>query len=310
MWRRFTFLLLAVTMLASIDFAPSAQAQDTAKTARKAPRTLQRTFVATDLVSEPAAADGLAGTGINRERLEKRLAWEIKRIDQIYGLTQEQQRKLEVAGRGDIKRFIERVQEKRKPLDRAKENRLELVKPVREQKEVQDRDLQNVIEFRNEYREALIEVRALTKDIPVKLFVEGSIFIKTLKKTFSPEQRKKYEKDQLDFYRSRVEWAVVSGLGALKLSDDQRQRLVKLIVQNNRPLRRYGRHDFAAVMIQASRLPENTLKPIFDEAQWRRLRVGLKEVKRLEHEVVTGGYLPEEEDRPAGDAAHGIREEG
>ncbi len=63
------------------------------------------------------------------------------------------------------------------------------------------------------------------------------------------------------------------------------------------------------MLIQASRLPETTLKPIFDDRQWRRLLAGFEEVKRLEQEIIAGGYLPEDEGRPAGAAAHGLPEQ-
>ena len=119
MWLRFPFLLWAMTMLVGIDSARSVQAQDTAKPVRRAPRTFQRAFVATDLVSEPVAADEVAGTDGTRERLERRLAWEIKRLDQFYGLTAEQKKKLEVAGRGDIKRLFERIRAREERLRRA-----------------------------------------------------------------------------------------------------------------------------------------------------------------------------------------------
>ena len=290
MWQRFRFLLWAAMMLLGVDTAPSAQAQEPAKPDRELPRIFHRALVRTDLVSESVAADEVAGTGVTRERLERRLAWEIKRLDRIYGLSAEQKKKLEIAGRGDIKRLFERIRAKDESLRRAREDFM------------RSRDLAILAA-------AMRHAPGLTTDIPEKLFIEGSIFSKTLKKTFSPEQREKHEKDQRDFYRSRVEWAVVSGLGVLQLNDDQRRRFVTLIVQNNRPLRRYGKNDFPAVMIQASRLPENTLRPIFDDRQWRRLLAGFEEVKRFEDAVVAGGYLPEEEDPPAGDAPSGPGDE-
>jgi hypothetical protein len=287
MWQRFPFLLWVAVMFPGIDPAPSARAQDPAKPAREAPRTFQRAFVATDLVSITVEGEMVAGTDITRERLERRLAWEIKRLDQSYGLTAEQKKKLEIAGRGDIKRLFERIRAREETLRRAREN------------STRSDDLA-------ELALAIRQTPGLTTDIPQKLFVEGSIFSKTLKKTFRSEQREKYEKAQRDFYRSRVEWAVASGVEVLRLSDDQSRRLVARIVEETRPLGRYGPYDFQAVMIQASRLPENTLKPIFDDRQWRRLLAGFEEVKRFEDAIVAGGYLPEEADRPAGNAAGGL----
>ncbi len=294
MWRRFPFWLLAVTMLAGIDSAPSAQAQSRAKPFQKPEVALPpRRFVEAEVI-ETVELDGATGAEITPERLERRLAWEIKRLEQVYGLTPEQKKKLEVAGRGDIKRLFERIGEKEETLRRIQEKR------------ARDRDQRDAVR----HARVMNEMWALTQEVPVKLFAEGSIFVKILKKTLTPEQRERYEKDQLDFYRARVEWVVVSGLDVLQLSDDQRRRFATRIVQETRPLRRYGQHDFEAVLIQASRLPENSLKPIFDEVQWRRLLLVFGEVRRFESAVVIGGYLPQAEDRPNGDAAAGIREEG
>jgi hypothetical protein len=232
----------------------------------------------------------MAATDATRKRLERRLGWEINRLDQSYGLTGEQKKKLETAGRGDIKRLFERIRANEQGLRRARDDL------------ARARDIE-------ELGGIMRKTRGLTADIPEKLFIEGSLFAKTLKRTLRPEQRAKYEKDRSDFYRSRVEWAVESGLEVLHLSEDQRRRLVTLIVENNRPLRRYGRDDFQAVMIQASRLPKDALRPIFDEAQWRRLRAGFEEVKRIEELVVTAGYLPEDEDQPAGKATRSPSDE-
>jgi hypothetical protein len=290
MRQRITLRLWSAAMLTGIALIPTARAQDPAAPARRAPRAFHRALVTKDLVSEPVVAEEVAATEATRKRLEHRLAWEITRLDQVYGLTAEQKKKLEIAGRGDIKRLFERI--------RADEQNLGLARD----------DFARARDFA-ELGAAMRKTRGLTQDIPEKLFIEGSIFAKTLKKTFRPEQREKYEKDRREFYRSRVEWAVASGLGVLHLNDDQRRRLVTLIVENNRPLRRYGRDDFQAVMLQASRLPEDALKPIFDEAQWRRLRAGFEEVKRIEEVVIADGYLPEDEDPPAADAPPVPRQE-
>ncbi len=220
MWQRFSILMWAATMLPpGIDSASAAQEQDPDQPARKSQRAIERAFGANDLVAESVEADDVADTEVSRERLEKRLAWQINRLDQVYGLTAEQKKKLEIAGRGDIKRLFERIREKEVTLRRLEE------------------DFQRAREPGNAARllTAMREVRDQTKGLPEKLFIEGSIFVKTLKSTFRSEQRKTYEKDQLEFYRSRVEWAVVGGLGTLKLSDDQSRQFVIQIVEQTHP---------------------------------------------------------------------------
>src|SRR5437868_4126499 len=73
----------------------------------------------TDEQFERSLFGRVGGADQARNRLESRLAWEINRIDRSYGLGPEQKRKLEVAGRGDIKRFFDDLRKKKEMLDRA-----------------------------------------------------------------------------------------------------------------------------------------------------------------------------------------------
>jgi hypothetical protein len=77
------------------------------------------------------------------------------------------------------------------------------------------------------------------------------------------------------------------------LNDAQRRRFATVIVERTRPLKRYGPYDFYAVLLQASRLPEDQLKPIFDERQWRRMCSQFDHVRHYEKTVVAEGYLVE-----------------
>jgi hypothetical protein len=210
----------------------------------------------------------IGGIDRARTRLEARLAWEIQRIDRIYGLGPEQKHKLEVAGRGDIKRFFDDLQKKKELLDRAGEDRLHFLA---------------IFE----------ELEALRHDAHEILFIDGSLFAKTLKNTLSPAQSAQYKQDRLDFYRTRVAWAVWFLGQRLRLSQDQRERFVALIVAESRPLRRYGPGDFSAILVQASRLPEAKLRPILDETQWLLLGRQFQEVQGMERILVAEGYLPD-----------------
>jgi hypothetical protein len=75
------------------------------------------------------------------------------------------------------------------------------------------------------------------------------------------------------------------------LSKEQHRRFVAVIVEETRPLKRYGELDDAAVMWQASRLPVAKLKPIFDDDQWRLLGERFVRAKMLEKTLVAQGYL-------------------
>jgi hypothetical protein len=221
----------------------------------------------TDEPFEHSLFDRVGGADRARARLEARLAWEIRRIDQVYGLSPEQKHKLEVAGRGDIKRLFDDVRKQQERLDSARGDVLH------------DRAI-------------LKGLKPLRVDAHL-LFIDGSLFAKTLKTTLSPVQRARYEKDRRDFYRGRVEWAVSFLEKRLRLSQDQRDRFAALIVAESHPLRRYGESDFSAILFQASQLPEGKIRPIFDEDQWLLLAGQFQDVKRMERDLIADGYLPE-----------------
>jgi hypothetical protein len=264
-------LLLAVIVLE----AAAGQAQRVPSPPQRRPAQPRRDLLAlpppgaaiTDEQFNQSLFNPVGGADRARARLEARLAWEIKRIDQVYGLSSEQKHKLEVAGRGDIKRLFDDVRKQQERLESARGDVLQ-------------------------YRAILKGLKPLRVDAHL-LFIEGSLFAKTLKTTLSPAQRARYEKDRRDFYRGRVGWAVSFLEHRLRLSQDQRDRFAALIVAETHPLRRYGESDFSAILFQASQLPEGKLRPIFDEDQWLLLAGQFQDVKRLERDLVAEGYLPE-----------------
>ena len=136
-----------------------------------------------------------------------------------------------------------------------------------------------------------MELNASPYNIHEKIFIEGSIFDKTLKLTLGPEKWRMRERVRLDFYRSRVEWAVATGFGSLQLKDEQQRDFVRLIVAETRRWR-YGAQDFNAVLIQTARLPRDKLKAIFDDGQWKGLSEMLVHSKELKTTLMWEGYLP------------------
>ena len=287
MWPRVVSLVLTMIVLAAAGWARPVLAQQRellADPPRQRPvlladpwlevlEQLRDGVVVNDDQFERSFFSRVGGVAHARERLESRLAWEIQRIDRSYGLTPEQKRKLEVAGRGDIKRLFEDIRKHKERLHRARS------------------DIRLYLATVQELRPSRVE--------PDGFFIEGSLFVKILKTTLSPAQRARYEKDRLDFYQSRVEWALASfWSGRSTLTDEQIRRFVSLMTEKTRPLKRYGPHDFDAIWLQASKLPEEKLKPIFDDVQWYIVSNLFRQLKQRERILSAEGYLPE--NPPAG----------
>jgi hypothetical protein len=216
---------------------------------------------------------GGQGAADARRKIESALTRDISRFDQRYGLTPAQKKKLELAGRHDIKRFFDRVEEAKAEYRRVKGDW-------------------------NQVGDRVFELQRMHNQPHTELFGEASMLAKTLKKNLTPTQVAWHEKS---VYRLRVEW--MAGLldKRLGLNADQHRRLVTLLVEETPPLKRYGSFDYDAIMFQMSRLPREKLRSALDEAQCRELALRFDQARRMESILVSEGYL--EERPPAAKAA-------
>jgi hypothetical protein len=182
------------------------------------------------------------------QALEKRLASRIRELNDLCRLTEPQVKKLHLAGRGDIKRYTDRLDS--------------LVKRTTENDSGADSKLG-------------LEMHDLEKTRD-RLFDDGSLFSKTVVKTLSQDQLDRIDAvdrhTNMRLYRDAVTQATRGLAGLANLSTKQTEELSNLILAETRPPRRFGQSDYALVMFQASRLPESKLKPIFLEAQWKLLK--------------------------------------
>ena len=147
-----------------------------------------------------------------RTRFDSALALRIDDLERACGVTEAQKKKLKLAGRGDIKRIFDRVEELKRKF------------------------LQNQNDPNNNIWQA---IQPLQVEVNAGLFGEGSIFQKTIKQTLNGDQVSRYDslvlERKLSRYRSTVEWFVVHLDKALGLSDDQRRRFTELILSETEP---------------------------------------------------------------------------
>jgi hypothetical protein len=207
---------------------------------------------------------GAQGPTEARKKLESALTQDINRYDRRYELTPIQRKKLELAGRHDMQRFFDRVEDAKSEYRRANGDW-------------------------NRVGNSLFELQRMQNRPHSELFGEESMLAKTLRKNLTPDQIARFEKH---IYRARVEW--MAGLldRRLKLNADQHRRLVDLLVEETPPLKRYGSFDYDAIMFQMSRLAREKLRSILDEAQCRDLIVRFDQARRMQSILVSEGYLP------------------
>ena len=67
-------------------------------------------------------------------------------------------------------------------------------------------------------------------------------------------------------------------------------RIVSSMFQISPPTK-FGEYDYYVVLYHAAKIPEETLKPIFDEAQWRALTRVFAQAKGMEAHLKRNGFI-------------------
>jgi hypothetical protein len=208
----------------------------------------------------------------SRSRFESLLKLQVADVGRTCGASEAQQKKLELAGRGDIKRFfdsIEEVKRKHTPL----KNDAVVINQVNQ------------------------EIQPLRLSVSSGPFGESSLFAKTLRKILTEEQAARYAAEvrerKLFRHRAKIDLLIKQIDHALGLSAAQRERFSELLVEQTRPARIAGPYDTQVLMLQVAKLPESQLKPILDDAQRRTLSQILDQVKLMEVFLDRNGYVPD-----------------
>jgi hypothetical protein len=207
-----------------------------------------------------------------RGRLDSLLTLNIETVAGACGLSEAQRQKLWLAGRGDIKRFFDSVDELR-------------------------RKFQSVKTDQNRLQELFRDVQPFHATIAAGPFGETSIFFKALKNTLTSEQSALYEEAARQrrafLYRARIEELVVKLDEALTFRASQRRQLGKVLLEETRPPVQFGVYDDYVMLWQAAKIPEEKLKPVFDDRQWRTLTRHFEKVRGLEPFLKSNGLLPD-----------------
>jgi hypothetical protein len=212
------------------------------------------------------------GSGGVRTKLDSSLKLRIEDLDRSCHISDLQKKKLLLAGRGDIKRFYDKIEEVKRKFQNG-QNDLNA----------------NIWQ----------EIQPLQVELTTGLFGDDSIYYKTIRRTLDGDQISRYEcllrERKMVRYKATVEWFVVHLDKGLGFSDDQRQRLVELLVNESRPPKKFGQGDYWYLMLQAALVPESKLKPVLDVPQWRLLSRQLAQAKGMEQWLKSNGVIPDNE---------------
>lgn len=200
---------------------------------------------------------GAANAEAGRQRIRSALTLKVDELKRVCQLTEAQERKLRLAGSGDIKRFFDDV-------------------------EVVRGKFREVQRDQNKFNQIWQDIQPLQLKQSKGLFGEGSLFAKTILVSLTPEQSDRFRalrnERQLFLYKATIESTLVSLGSSIGLRDEQHNELVKLLLEHTKPPESLNLNEGTAyVQSQLRTVPRAKLKALLDERQLQLLdtRIGV-----------------------------------
>lgn len=207
-----------------------------------------------------------------RDFLESQLALRTEELQRLCQLSEAQVRKLQLAGRTEIKRLFDRIQEFRRKF---------------EEQRMKRRDLGQVWQ----------EVQPLRALIMSGQFGERSLFAKVAQRTLTAEQAPAYRRqaEQRRAFRRRAQSELFLMLldKQTPLREEQRERLRELL--KDVPPVRGGQYEAYALMATAAKVPAKKYRDALDEPQWKALSRLFDHTKNMEQWLRQSGALDPED---------------
>ena len=221
---------------------------------------------------------GSGNPDAGRARINAHLKLKIDELVRVCALTEVQRHKLALAGRGDVKRFNDQVEEVRKKFLLVKNDQ-------------------------QKFNQIWQDINPLQQKLAAGLFGENSMFAKTVQKTLSEEQQAGFRRIDEEHRRFRYEAIILSALISFETTvgfrGNQHDELTKLLLTETKPPRAFGQYDSYFVMYSLSKLPAAKLKALLDDRQWKLLQQQLNQGRAMEQTLAQMGLI----DAPKGKAA-------
>lgn len=209
-----------------------------------------------------------------REELEEIIQTRIDLIVAACDLSPEQRAKLELAGAGDIHRFFNEYAALRRTIR-----------------------MGNVsIE---EYQEINQKVQPVRQKYSAGLHSRESLFAKAVPYVLDARQQSQYAEFERARrkrqYESMVRGTVALIENEIPLSNDQREKFLKLILAEEAPLRVdvVSYYHVYLVLYRISKIPEEQLKPIFLENEWKVMKPLINRGQAYRQVLIREGLLVE-----------------
>jgi hypothetical protein len=209
-----------------------------------------------------------------RHRLESQLTLFVDSLDRTCKLTADQKAKLRLTGRGDIKRYF---------------NGFESIKA---KFHATNNDVARL-------EDLLPEITVLQLVLNTGLFQDDSLVFKSLRNTLNDEQFERYDagiRERLAAQHRLVVQRVIAFIEqGSPMHFDRRNELITLFTKSTKPPRKHSpQYDMYVVAYQVGKLPDEKLRPLLDDVQWRNLKRLADQSQALEPAMRQQGLLPED----------------
>jgi hypothetical protein len=206
------------------------------------------------------------------EQLDSQVKLRMEAIDRASKLTDDQKRKILLAGARDIKRFRDRYEEMK-------------------------RKYENTAHPQNDVNKIHQEIQTLQTEWRAGLLGNSSLFAKVIRSVLEPEQSETSEQAEAErqrfYFAAKLQATIATLENTVPLTSRQRADLQKLLLAETRPPKEFGQYDQYVIWLQAARLPEAKLRAILDEPQFEALQPLFQTANRLEPTLKQQGLLPD-----------------
>lgn len=185
---------------------------------------------------------------------------QLQSLAAIGTLTDQQRDKLELAGHGDIHRFLVRY-------------------------ETLDRERPTGKISQDDYSKLWQKVQPLQLRFQEGLFGPGSLYRKTIRSVLDADQLARYETMQHDrdlrHYRATIKGVVALLEQKVPFTIEQRNKLIELTLEKTEPPLNYGQsyNRLYVVLAQMAEIPEEDLKPLFLDNEWAVLQALFRQAR-------------------------------
>jgi hypothetical protein len=227
-------------------------------------------------ISERQFDQSIFGRNINekqhRERLDAMVSLQLTRYNTTCNLSPKQQDLLRLAAGGDVKRLEDTIR-----VARAKFN---------------------IARFdQNKFNKVWQGIQPLRTKIQNGIFDESSLLHKVVPGILDEKQLDKFKEadvKRLKFiYRAKIGLFLSQIQNGVPMLADQRSRLETLLLEETPTPKKYGQYAYHIVMINVSKVPEEKMKEIFDDAQWKAMKQLCSQGRGMERRLIQQGFRSE-----------------